>query len=380
MSSVLTFNVGSSSLKIAYYQQQQCLFNLTVDIKQQRANWTGQIPTSLVNWQPMGVLSDDACYVAQALYQQYQVLPLVAHRVVHGGHYHQPVMINIETLAKLQQLAPLCPLHQPPTLAVIEALAARFPQLIQIAAFDTSFHSQQPALSYCYPLPLTLRNKDIRAYGFHGLSCQSIMRQLLVLDNTIKTGKLLIAHLGNGASITAVLDGISQANSMGFSTLDGLPMGTRCGHLDAGILLYLLEQGWTTPALNQLLYKESGLLGLSGISSDMRELIEDASPQAQFSVDYFCRRVAQEISSLATAIGGIETLVFTGGIGEHQAIVREKIASHLTWLGLELDTRANLQNKQRISLPNSNITTWVLTSNEQHELYLSAQLFNQPSP
>ena len=184
--------------------------------------------------------------------------------------------------------------------------------------------------------------------------------------------------MGNGASFTAVLDGISQANSMGFSTLDGLPMGTRCGHLDAGILLYLLEQGWTTPALNQLLYKESGLLGLSGISSDMRELIEDASPQAQFSVDYFCRRVAQEISSLATAIGGIETLVFTGGIGEHQVIVREKIASHLTWLGLELDTRANLQNKQRISLPNSNITTWVLTSNEQHELYLSAQLFNQP--
>ena len=378
MSSVLTFNVGSSSLKIAYYQQQQRVFSLNVDIKQQHASCTGQLPSSLVNWQPMGVLSDDACYVAQALYQQYQVLPLVAHRVVHGGHYQQPVIINPETLAQLQQLAPLCPLHQAPALAVIEALAARLPALIQIAAFDTSFHSQQPALSFCYALPLTLRNEGIRAYGFHGLSCQSIMRQLLTLNSKMAKSKLIIAHLGNGASITAVLDGISQANSMGFSTLEGVPMGTRCGHLDAGILLYLLDKGWTTPKLNQLLYKESGLLGLSGISSDMRELTQDASPQAQFSIDYFCRRVAQEISSLATAIGGIETLVFTGGIGEHQAIVRAKIASYLTWLGLELDTAANLQNKQIISESNSRIATWVLASNEQHELYLAAQLFNKP--
>ena len=377
MCSVLTFNVGSSSLKIAYYQQQQCLFNLTIDIKQQRTNWTGQIPNSLINWHSVGILSEDACYVAQALYQQYQVLPIVVHRVVHGGHYQQAVMINTETLAQLQVLAPLCPLHQPPALAVIEALAARFAQLIQIAAFDTSFHGQQPALSSCYPLPLTLRHEGIKAYGFHGLSCQSIMRQLLALDAKAATSKLIIVHLGNGASITAVLDGISQANSMGFSTLDGVPMGTRCGHLDAGILLYLLEQGWTHQQLNQLLYKESGLLGLSGISSDMRELISEASPQASFAVDFFCRRVAQEISSFATVIGGIETLVFTGGIGEHQAIVRAKIAAHLVWLGLKLDDHANLQNKQIISLPSSTIETWVLTSNEQYELYFAAQVFGK---
>ncbi|MBK6759057.1 MAG: hypothetical protein IPG70_16365 [Moraxellaceae bacterium] len=155
-------------------------------------------------------------------------------------------------------------------------------------------------------------------------------------------------------------------------------MGTRCGHLDAGILLYLLDKGWTTPKLNQLLYKESGLLGLSGISSDMRELTQDASPQAQFSIDYFCRRVAQEISSLATAIGGIETLVFTGGIGEHQAIVRAKIASYLTWLGLELDTAANLQNKQLFLSLTLVLQQQGYYSNEQHELYLAAQLFNKP--
>lgn len=374
MPNTLSFNVGSSSLKLAFYQASECLFTLSIDIKQQTAHYTGNVPHALHHWQPTNVLSDNAYEVFRAVYQQYDVLPVVVHRVVHGGYYQQPVIINPQVLEKLQALAPLCPLHQPPALAVIQRLAQAFAHLTQIAAFDTTFHSQQAALSYSYALPLTLREQGIRAYGFHGLSCQSIMRQLLTIDSKLATGKVLIAHLGNGSSVTAVVDGVSQANSMGFSSLEGLPMGTRCGHIDAGVLLYLLAQGWNATKLTQLLYKESGLLGLSGISSDMRELINNASPQANFAIDYFCKRTAQEIASLATAIGGIDRLIFTGGIGEHQALVRANILQHLAWLGILLDTKANQTHERCISTSKSSVAVFIINTDEQYELYLAAQV------
>lgn len=375
---ILTFNVGSSSLKIACYTAQNCVFSVNIDIKKRHAQWTGQILYALKDWHVQGELAVDACYLSDAVMQHYASYRFLAvHRIVHGGQRQHPVMLDAQVLAELEQLAPLCPLHQPAALRVINALQQHYPSMIQIAAFDTAFHSQQPALNYSYALPLTLRQQGIRAYGFHGLSCQSIMQQLHHHAPQHVMGKVLIAHLGNGSSITAVLNGVSQANSMGFSVLDGVPMGTRCGDLDAGILLYLLAQGWDEPALSQLLYQKSGLLGLSGISSDMRELIQDASAPALFAVNYFCQRVAREISALATVIRGCDCLVFTGGIGEHQATVRANILQHLTWLGIDYDEQANLLHHPVISKSSSTIKVLMLNSDEQHQLYLAAQDFIQ---
>jgi len=373
---ILTFNVGSSSLKIACYQQQNCVFSVNVDLKKRHAQWTGQTPPALKNWQIQGQLATDACYLSHIVQQHYATERVIAvHRIVHGGQYQQPIIIDKQVFAELERLAPLCPLHQPAALSVLKVLQQQYPSMIHIAAFDTAFHGQHNALNYSYALPLALRQQGIRAYGFHGLSCQSIMLQLHHHAPKHVMGKVLIAHLGNGSSITAVLDGVSQANSMGFSVLDGVPMGTRCGHIDAGVLLYLLAQGWSHETLSHLLYQESGLLGLSGISSDMRELIKEASPQAQFSIDYFCQRVAREIASLATVIAGCDCLVFTGGIGEHQATVRAKVLRHLIWLGIDYDEQANQAHHTLISTKKSKIKVLVLSCDEQQQLYLAAQDF-----
>lgn len=373
---ILTFNVGSSTLKIACYQKQSSIFSVNIDLKKRHAQWTGRIPAALKDWQIQGQLATDACYLSYIVQQSYATERVIAvHRIVHGGQYQQPIMIDKQVFAELERLAPLCPLHQPAALSVLKALQQQSPSMIHIAAFDTAFHGQHNALNYSYALPLALRQQGIRAYGFHGLSCQSIMLQLHHHAPQHVMGKVLIAHLGNGSSITAVFEGVSQTNSMGFSVLDGVPMGTRCGHLDAGVLLYLLTQGWSKEALSQLLYQESGLFGLSGISSDMRELIKDASTQAQFSIDYFCQRVAREIASLATVIAGCDCLVFTGGIGEHQALVRANILQYLIWLGIDYDEQANQLHNRVISKPSSKIKVFVLRCDEQQQLYLAAQDF-----
>lgn len=371
MANFISFNVGSSSLKIAVYNDGGYLCAATLDLTHNLVNFTGQIPHNLDTWQMTGDLVTDSVFLVGQLVADTNMV--FVYRVVHGGEYQQAQLLTTTVLAELQRLAPLCPLHQPPTLALIDALMQRYPQSQHIAAFDTAFHAKQPDLSKHYALPLALYQQGIKSYGFHGLSCQSIMRQLAILEPNLYQEKVLIAHLGNGASVTAVYQGQSQANSMGFSTLDGLVMGTRCGHLDAGILLYLLTQGWDETRLSQLLYKESGLLGLSGISSDIRTLLASQNPEAKFAIEYFCQRVAREISSLATVLGGCDCLVLTGGIGENQPIIRQQILQQLSWLGMIINDRANQQAQNIISAKKSKIKVLLVHSDEQYELYLAAK-------
>lgn len=371
MANFISFNVGSSSLKIAVYDDDAYLFAATLDLTHNLVNFKGQIPHYLSTWQMTGDLVKDTVFFVSQLSVEANIV--FVYRVVHGGNYQHAQVLNASVLAELERLAPLCPLHQPPTLALINALMQRYPQQPHIAAFDTAFHAQQPDLAKRYALPLDFYQQGIKSYGFHGLSCQSIMRQLATLEPTLHQGKVLIAHLGNGASVTAVYQGKSQATSMGFSTLDGLVMGTRCGHLDAGILLYLLSQGWDETRLSKLLYQESGLLGLSGISSDMRTLLTSREPQAKFAIDYFCQRVAREISSLATVLGGCDCLVLTGGISENQVVIRQQILQQLSWLGVLVDHQANQQQDTIISTTTSNIKVLLLNSDEQYELYLAAK-------
>ncbi|HNH42875.1 MAG TPA: acetate/propionate family kinase [Agitococcus sp.] len=367
---ILTFNVGSSSLKFSCYQQEKPLFSLNIDLKQQQ--FLGQGQFQIKNWTPSYHLADDACFIVDHIKTHYAPLNLIiAHRVVHGAEHQQAVMITPDILQELEALSPLCPLHQPPALTVINAIQNKWPDIQQIAAFDTSFHQSQSRIARSFALPKRLTSKGIKRYGFHGLSCQSIIGQLA---NTQRDkGRVIVAHLGNGSSITAIKDGVSQASSMSFSTLDGLPMGTRCGHLDAGVMLYLVEQGWTAQSLTELLYYQSGLLGLSGISSDMRVLMDSQETEAKFAIDYFVDYCARTIASMATTIQGIDRLVFTGGIGEHQSTIRANIVEHLTWLGLKINPQANEQHSFIISTDDSTAELLCLPTNEQEQLFLAAK-------
>ena len=292
----------------------------------------------------------------------------VAHRVVHGGqHYAQPIVIDDEHLARLKSFIPLAPLHQPHNLAGIEALQAALPGVPQIACFDTAFHRSQPAIAQIFALPRRLTAQGIRRYGFHGLSYEYIAAVLpRHLPPEKADGRVIVAHLGNGASMCAMIGRRSQATTMGFTALEGLMMGTRSGSLDPGVLLYLMAYaGMDRAALTRLLYEESGLLGVSGISSDMRALLASEQPEAREAVELFCYRVVRETGSLAAALGGLDAFVFTGGIGEHAAPVREKICAQLDWLGVALDPAANAAHARCISTPDSRVTVLVLPTNEE---------------
>ncbi|MCP5158406.1 MAG: acetate/propionate family kinase [Gammaproteobacteria bacterium] len=289
------------------------------------------------------------------------------HRVVHGGaEYSDPQRLTPEIIARLERFVPLAPLHQPHNLAGIRALSAVRPDLPQIGCFDTAFHYVQPELAKLFALPRTYREEGVRRYGFHGLSYEYIAGVLAEIMETPATGRVVVAHLGNGASMCAMRDGRSVASTMGFTAVEGLPMGTRTGSLDPGVLLYLIEQhGMGAKDLTNLLYKQSGLLGLSGISNDMRELLASSDPNAKLAVDYFCYRIARELGSLAAALGGLDALVFTGGIGEHAAAVREQVCTHSAWLGIEMDAAANADGGQRIDRAGSRTAVWVLPTNEE---------------
>lgn len=292
----------------------------------------------------------------------------VGHRVVHGGQeYSQPIRIDAAHLARLKEFIPLAPLHQPHNLAGIEALSAALPGIPQIACFDTAFHRSQPAIAQLFALPRRITAQGVRRYGFHGLSYEYIADVLpLHLTPAQANGRVIVAHLGNGASMCALVGRKSQATTMGFTAVEGLMMGTRTGALDPGVLLYLMEyDGMDAKALTHLLYKESGLLGVSGISQDMRELLASDQPEAREAVDLFCYRSVREIGSLAAAIGGLDALVFTGGIGEHAAPVREQICKQLGWLGIEFDAAANAAAATRISTAQSRATALVLPTNEE---------------
>jgi acetate kinase len=269
-------------------------------------------------------------------------------------------------LRALDQLIPLAPLHQPHNLAPIRAIAHRAPALPQIACFDTSFHCTQPPLAQAIALPATITDRGVRRYGFHGLSYEYIAGALGALDAEVARGRVVVAHLGNGASMCALEAGASIATTMGFTPLDGLMMGTRAGALDPGVVLYLMDElGMDARAIEDLLYRQSGLLGVSGISSDMRALLASADPGAKHAVDLFCYRITRELGSLAAALGGLDALVFTGGIGENAAPVRAQVIRAAGWLGLELDPAANAGHRPCITTATSRIPAYVVATDEE---------------
>ncbi len=292
----------------------------------------------------------------------------VGHRVVHGAQqFSRPVVLDAAMVDALRGFIPLAPLHQPHNLAGIDALGAALPDVPQVACFDTAFHRSQPELAQLFALPRAITAEGVRRYGFHGLSYEYIANALPdVLGEEPARGRVIVAHLGNGASMCAMKDLKSQASTMGFTAVDGLMMGTRAGNLDPGVLLYLMEyRGMDAAVLTRLLYKESGLLGVSGISQDMRILLESPATAAREAVDLFCYRILREIGSLAAALGGLDALVFTGGIGERGAPVREKVCAGLAWLGVQLDGAANRGNATRISVAESRIAVCVIPTNEE---------------
>ena len=292
----------------------------------------------------------------------------VGHRVVHGAQkFSQPIVLDAAIADALRGFIPLAPLHQPHNLAGIDALTAALPGTPQVACFDTAFHRSQPELAQLFALPRAITAQGVRRYGFHGLSYEYIAEVLPQhLDAERARGRVIVAHLGNGASMCAMKDRKSQASTMGFTAVDGLMMGTRTGNLDPGVLLYLMDyQQMDAKALTRLLYKESGLLGVSGISQDMRVLLDSTAAEAREAVDLFCYRIVREIGSLAAALEGLDALIFTGGIGEHGAQVRRQVCEQLGWLGLRLDSAANDANAPKISAPDSQIDVRVIPTNEE---------------
>lgn len=291
----------------------------------------------------------------------------VGHRVVHGGvWFTAPTIIDRHTLANLYEFVPLAPLHQPYNLAAVEAVFARLPDVPQVACFDTSFHRGQPAVAEVVPVPRELCRSGLQRYGFHGLSYEYVVSVLPEVAPEIAAGRVIVAHLGSGASMCALREGMSVDSTFGFTALDGLCMGTRPGALDPGIVLYLLQSHGLTPKeVETMLYKKSGLLGISGVSNDMRELLCSRSPEARLAVDYFVYRAAREIGALAAVLGGIDGLVFTGGMGENSAEIRRRICEASRWLGVELDAEANETHGPRISTPESEVSAWVVPTDEE---------------
>ena len=381
MKAVLVLNAGSSSLKFALYP-------INGELAEAPAI-SGQIEGIGANPE-MTAKTADGHKVTQAVStagghsEQHRdalnhlfgwlaannpALEIVAagHRVVHGGErYSAPIRLTPELLVELDAFVPLAPLHQPHNLRAVRALGELMPEIPQIACFDTAFHRTQPAVAQAFALPRSLSAEGIKRYGFHGLSYDYVARQLPEVIGERAGGAVVIAHLGNGASMAALRNGKSVASTMGFTAVEGLMMGTRTGSLDPGVMLYLMEQkGMDAKALTRLLYKESGLLGVSGISQDMRALLASDAPEAAEAVDLFCYRIARELGSLSAAAGGLDALVFTGGIGEHAAAVREKVVALSGWLGLKLDPAANARDARRIDAADSKIAIAVVPTNEE---------------
>ena len=377
---LLVINAGSSSIKFAIYQKDTSTVQLVADAAGQiegigsQARFTVKTPDDvvLINRKlSINEAHDHASAIDLILdwlwaYFVDGILLAVGHRIVHGGqHYSVPVLINETVLAELETLIPLAPLHQPHNLATIRALLDIKPSLPQVACFDTAFHHTQPAVAQRFALPQRFVDEGIRRYGFHGLSYEYIASILPSLDPTLADARIIVAHLGSGASLCALYKGNSIATTMGFSPLDGLVMGTRCGNIDPGVLLYLMDHyNMDARALENLLYHQSGLLGVSGISNDMRTLLASDDPHAQEAIELFVYRTGREIGSLAAALGGLDALVFTGGIGEHSATIRNRISHHAMWLGLKLNDPANEAGASCISTVGSTVSAWIVATDE----------------
>ncbi len=294
-------------------------------------------------------------------------LAAVGHRVVHGGReYSHPILATPAIVEALEKYVPLAPLHQPHNLSPIRLLLARDPSLPQVACFDTAFHRHQPRIAQMFALPRAITDGGVLRYGFHGLSYEYIAHALPQYDPRAAAGRTIVLHLGNGASMCALQGGLSMASTMGFTAADGLPMGTRSGNLDPGVVLYLMDElGMSTRDVERLIYQESGLLGVSGVSSDMRTLEASGDPNAKEAIDLFAYRIGRELGSLAAALGGLDAIVFTAGIGEHSVTLRERVCRDAAWLGVELDPAANARGGPRISTPGSRTAAWVIPTNEE---------------
>lgn len=369
---LLTVNAGSSSLKLSAWTATgpriDCHWRLDIDLRGVAPpRWTSTDLCSTPMLAPAG--SDAASQLATVLdwLQRTSGVQAVAHRVVHGGDIAQVACrLDAELRTRLESFAPLAPLHQPAALALIDDVAARFPGLPQTTCFDTAFHARQPDLYRRYALPEALYAQGIKAYGFHGLSYESVCRQLFAREPALREARVVVSHLGSGASACAIDHGHSLASTMGFSALDGLVMGTRCGRIDAGVLLYLAQaQGYDHRELEDLLYRKSGLLGVSGISADVRVLLAHESPAARLAIDMFCDRAAREIAGLVSTLGGIDALVFTGGIGEHQPAIRSAIVRQLQFLGTRVDESLNRASAAEISVPDASIRVLVSPCDEE---------------
>ncbi|MCA8277611.1 acetate/propionate family kinase [Burkholderia sp. AU30280] len=294
-------------------------------------------------------------------------LAAVGHRVVHGGQrFSGPVRVTPAIVAELEKLTPLAPLHQPHNLTPIRILETVRPGIEQVVCFDTAFHCTQPAVAQAFALPESITGRGVRRYGFHGLSYEYIASVLPDVAPRAARGRTVVAHLGNGASMCALVAGKSVASTMGFTAVDGLPMGTRCGNLDPGVVLFLMEElGMDVRAVEDLLYRRSGLLGVSGISSDMRTLLASDDPRARFAIELYVYRIARELGSLAAAMEGIDAIVFTAGIGEHAAAIREGVMRRAAWLGVEIDVDANHAGGPLVTTASSRVPAWVIPTNEE---------------
>lgn len=374
---IAVLNAGSSSIKFALYDQGLAgalLFRGQVERigqtpRLEAKDAAGKVVTER-NW-PEGKLDHEAA-TTEIIALGRELLhgrPVVAfgHRVVHGGtEFSAPVLIDDKVLAKLAELVPLAPLHQPHNLAPIRAIARVSPHLPQVACFDTGFHRSQPALAQVFALPREITAAGVRRYGFHGLSYDYIVARLKETEPELAHARLVIAHLGNGASLCAVRGGRSVASTMGFTAVDGLMMGTRSGALDPGVLLYLMqERGFDAADIEDLLYRRSGLLGVSGLASDMRTLRQSRAPEATEAIALFIYRIVREIGSMVAALGGLDALIFTAGIGEHDAATRAEVVSGCAWLGLTLDEARNQDGRGRISSEASRVSAWVVPTDEE---------------
>ncbi len=377
---ILTLNAGSSSIKFFLFAESgskelQPVLRGQVEGTNTSPHFMARDPEGRIvaeqSWGEGAQIghAGAAAHIAEYLRANSQGLNVkaVGHRVVHGGNKHaQPVRIDAQVLATLEQYVPLAPLHQPHNLAPIRMLLEARPDLPQVACFDTAFHSTNAEVTYRYAIPAELHEAGVRRYGFHGLSYEYIASVLGEFDPRAAAGKTVVCHLGNGSSMCAMQGGKGVTSTMGFTALDGLVMGTRCGSIDPGVLLYLMdERGMDARAIEKLLYSRSGLLGISGMSSDMRTLLESNAPSAKMAIDVFVYRIQRELGSLAAALGGLDALVFTAGIGEHSTVIRERVCAGAAWLGVALDAAANAQGGPRISASGARVSTWVIPTNEE---------------
>jgi acetate kinase len=374
---IAVLNAGSSSIKFAVYaaeHEEPLLFRgqiekigLAPHLK--ATNGVGEVVAER-NWDASEL--DHKTATAEILKLGRELLegrPVLAfgHRVVHGGtKFAAPARVDPLVMASLAEFVPLAPLHQPHNLAPIEFIAEAAPHILQVACFDTAFHRTQPSLAQQFALPREITDAGVRRYGFHGLSYDFIVSQLQKTNPSLARSRLIIAHLGNGASLCAVRDGKSIASTMGFTAIDGLVMGTRTGALDPGVLLYLAEErGMSIGAITDLLYRKSGLLGVSGISSDMRTLRQSSAPEAAEAINLFVYRIIREIGSLTAALNGLDALVFTAGIGENDPLTRAEVAAGCQWLGFDLDAERNGRGDTCISTKDSAVSAWVMPTDEE---------------